>query len=137
MTNKYTIKESTYKNHPVIIPLYDGKEIHELDPDFQFGISKAKILISCMDIIKEFLAYRENEKLDETNKSVIRNNLLINYRYNNSFIGKFNKKVNKQVLHFWWENRYGSDGIRFGRKKAEAIYYLESEIKNWIKKHTS
>jgi hypothetical protein len=135
MSNKYSLKESIYKGHPVIIPLKEGKAILPIDQDFQFGIKKAIILMECIDIIRDFISFQDGVKLDESEKSIFVNDILIKYNFENSFIGKYGKKVNKPIVHFWWKTKYGGDGIRFGKEKAKAIYYLQAEIRKWIERN--
>ena len=53
-TPTFTIKTSSYKGHPIVEVLKDGAPIHIHDEHFRFGLSKAKMLLACLDVLKDF-----------------------------------------------------------------------------------
>ena len=51
---KSSLREATFKGHPVVEILKDGASIHIWDDQFQFGLRKAEMLVACIDVRRDF-----------------------------------------------------------------------------------
>lgn len=60
--NGYSIRESVYLGNPIIEILLNGGPINDFDRNFMFGLTKAKMLMNCVEEIEEF-AFLPAEKL--------------------------------------------------------------------------
>src|SRR6267378_2842802 len=60
---KFSLREATFKGHPVAEILKDGASIHIWDDHFQFGRRKAEMLVACIDVLRDF--WRSNGDEDD------------------------------------------------------------------------
>ena len=131
----YSVKESTYRNKPVIEILVDGNtwgNVYEYDENFRFGLTKAKMIIAGMDTIEKFYN-SDGRELPLENAIKIENEkygIIL-------FCTKFDEfKVYDKIL----EKPYlelVAEGVRLGigLQKARALLDLEDEIKQFIDKN--
>ena len=134
--DQYSIREGTYKGNPYIeilrneLPFFDDISFKK---EFKFGLNKAKMIITCIDIIYLF-SITDGQK-PEAGVTYCINNGILNidcyYKKQDEFTTSFGKRVEKPYLVL--ESESTSKG--FGLQKAEALLLLKEGIKEFIAKH--
>ena len=132
----YSIKESTFRNNPMIEILVDGDvwgSVFGYDENFRFGLTKAKMIIAGMNKIEEF--YNSDGKspplLEEIDIEDNKYSVLYRCVVHDEFPVK-GKIIEKPYLKLI--GKY--DDIGFGLQKADALLDLKEEIKQFIKKYS-
>ena len=107
---------------------------------FSFGRSKAKLIINCMEIVKDFNRYKGKIDTKKHNKLFKHDDVIITIEdgkmivtnRKGSFITSWGKVVNKPYIKL----KSGKLNIAFGLTKAGALVELENQIKEWINKNS-
>lgn len=131
----YSVEESIFESHPILILLKDGEPVFEEAEHIKrlrFGIKKAKMIINTMAQIEIFFnsngtkppknseIYINQGKYDITCYCIKRNN----FRRNNTII-------KRPYLKIWSSNTR----IGFGLVKAEGLIVLKDQIEDFIRRN--
>jgi hypothetical protein len=134
----YELVENVYKGNPVIEILKDGEPIHRYDPHFRFGCGRARLIVSCLEVIREFA-----ENTDDVGNTTvtpctiyshwIKKDIEISIEPHPDF-----EHSSGMVIHKPWlklkELPLGHPHISFGVRKAHALWVLREEIEAWVRK---
>jgi hypothetical protein len=133
----FSIEESLFKGYPVINILENGKPFYEDNDkkrikDYSFGIKKSIVIISNIQLIKQFVESNGNNiesniEFDFSNDKYCLSGTYIKY---DDFLRSDGININKPYLQFM-----SSANIAFGLHKAQAFLELQSDIERFIQKH--
>ena len=133
-----SLKEDIYEGKPIIEVLINGLPISVTGgkKHFSFGCTRAKLIINCMEIVKDFSINKGNIDINKHNKLFKHDDVIITIEAGKmivtnrkgSFITSWGKVVNKPYI----ELKSGNVKIAFGLTKAGALIELESQIREWI-----
>jgi hypothetical protein len=130
----YQLKFGWYQGSQVVEVLKDGGPVHPYDQHFRFGAQKARLLLTAIEVIKEFAA-NTDEVGNTTVKSQFVNDasgaiLQIWIEMHVEFVKSTGEKIERP----WLQIRRLPDGphIGAGVQKAKAISALARELREWV-----
>lgn len=121
----YQLNTSIFKGNPFIeITQKDGAHF-PYDEHFRFGCFKAKMILSCMDIINDFIEGTITFTEKTIYSSLICGDIKVERHFNFLFKG--------QTIYAQWLQLQALNGeIGFGQEKAKALVALSDDIKAWL-----
>jgi len=129
-TSEYTMAElPPYKGNPTIEILNDDGPLNKVTRKrFMFGCTKAKMLLDCIEVLKQFAfandAERQNFKVPDNLPRRIK--LVSNWK------DETGQLRNEPYLLFEKGDDYLNLGV--GAQRCQAIWELRGEIEDWVKK---
>ena len=129
-TSEYTMVElPPYKGNPTIEILNDDGPLNKVTGRrFRFGRTKAKMLLDCIEALKQFAfandAERQNFKVPDHLQSRV--------KLKSNFTVTTGSLINEPYLQFEEGDDYLKLGV--GAQKCQAIWELRGEIEDWVKK---
>ena len=130
----HSIREDSYEGYPTIELLANGGPIHFSGKGrLTFGIRKAKMLLACLEPIKEFaFASDDNERRRFKDRSIQEgpNSIIVSIHYEPDFELSSGVRVNKPYLKC---ELPGTDTVKgLGAMKCRALWELREEIGEWL-----
>lgn len=137
---KFSIRESYYNGFPIVEILRDGGPIHPFDSNFQFGIRKAQLLLTCIDVLREFWMSTEEERqvftarvVDDTKRG---QRVVVGIVSHEDFEYSTGEIVQRPWLQL--QSLYPDDErIGVGMMKSRAVCALKSDLESWIRKYVA
>jgi hypothetical protein len=59
----FSLREGTYEGYAVVEVLKDGGPVHGYDSNFRFGVRKAQIIVTCLEVLRDFWHASEKARL--------------------------------------------------------------------------
>lgn len=135
---KFSIKRDHFEGFPVIEILKDGGAIHMWDSHFRFGLRKAEVLISCIDVLCDF--WRSNGYEEKTFvPRVIENRrrrlaVRIYVELHPDFERSDGETIDRPWLHLQ-ALPPDKEHIGLGVMKCRAVCEVQDDIKEWLGEH--
>jgi len=134
---KFSLREATFKGHPVAEILKDGASIHMWDDHFQFGRRKAEMLVACIDVLRDF--WRSNGDEDDifVPRVIENQGRRLRIRTHVEKHPDFERSDGQTVEKSWLQLQAlppDDDHIGLGVLKCRAVCELEEELKRWLRK---
>ena len=134
LSPRYQLKTGWYKGSPVVEILKDGGPVHPYDEHFRFRVQKARLLLTALEVIKEFAANTDEEGNTTVPSQFLHDGsgaiLQIWVEMNEDFVRSTGEKIERP----WLQIRRMPDGpqIGVGVQKAKAVCALARQLRNWV-----
>ena len=130
----YSIRKGFYEGYPTIELLANGGPIHfSGNGRLRFGTRKAKMLLACLEPIKEFaFASDDTERRRFKDRSIQEgpNSIIVSIHYEQDFELSSGVRVDKPYLKC---ELPGTDTVKgLGAMKCRALWELREEIGEWL-----
>jgi hypothetical protein len=129
----YQLKNGWFQGCPVVEVLRDGRPVHPYDEHFRFGVQKAWLLLSALEIIKEFA-----DNTDDDGKTTVRSQFILDEFGKTLQIWvemheEFVRSTGETIYRPWLQIHRLPNGPRIGIgvQKAKAVYALAKELREW------
>ena len=142
MKHKFTVEYSEHFGYSIIAILKDGKpfweEIPEAKKNFRFGVKKAKMVVECIKIIRDFYSSGGKKPARDTYKNYsicYKEGFSINMRwkpYPYITLYRTNEIKDNDIIVIQKDSR----SLCFGRAKAKSLDILFKEIKDFAKRRS-
>lgn len=129
----FSMIESEYLGAPVIELLKNGRRIHQWDAHFAFGVRKAEILLTCIDVLYEFGWGSDDERRNFQSRTVQEgpHSLRVSVEFFRDFIYSTGELIEEPWLRL--ESLNGFPTVKgLGRLKCRAIWALREQIGEWV-----
>ena len=132
---KFSLKDGTVNGFPVVEVLRDGAAIHPWDEHFRFGKRKAEMLLTCIDVLREFWKTNGDENDRFVPRVVENHTRRLRVRV---FVEKhpdFERSDGELVERSWLRLQAlppDDEHIGLGAMKCRAVSELEEELKRWV-----
>lgn len=135
---RVSIEEKYLNGHPVVEVLKNGGPVHLWDREFQFGLRKAEMLISCISLIKRFWQSSDDDDRRAFAPCVIENHtsglrVRVYVEMRPDFVHSSGKTIDRPWLCL---QSLAPDDERLGLgvMKCRAICAVQEELKRWLRK---
>jgi hypothetical protein len=130
VVHTFSTEQHTSSNPSLLEIRKDGQDFWYDKPEckqkFRFGVVKAKVLISCLETLKEFVNHEGNISTCKIKKSYELDPYKISVTVYRS------PNTHNQEKGPYLQFRYNEKSIGIGLQKAEAVIELEDEIRAFI-----
>lgn len=133
----FSLKEDYFNGWPVVEVLKDGGRIHKFDEHFRFGIRKAKMLVACVNHLREFWQSSDEQRLVFDQRNFPANEWSLRGRiYSIGMHPDIELSTAERIRTPWIELRASPDGehIGLGPMKCRAICAVEGNLKDWLQR---
>jgi hypothetical protein len=135
---KFSINESVYRGSAVIEILKNDGPVHSRDTNFQFGVRKAQMFLTCLDVLQEF-GFATDVKRSTFQSRFVEDRLFghIWVQMHEEFELSNGMRVSRPFLSFETFPPDNDLKIGIGVQKCRAICAVEDDLKLWIKKRAT
>jgi hypothetical protein len=130
---RFSVKRDSFDGAPMIEIFKDGGAIHLWDSHFRFGLRKAEIVVTCIDVLREF--WRSDGA--EFTPRVVANphrglRVRVFVELHLDFERSDGELVDRPWLHLQSLTFGNTPTIGLGLLKCRAICEVEADIRTWL-----
>src|SRR5687768_16051500 len=124
----FEIRRGSHKGSPIVEILKDGGPVHPFDSHFEFGREKARLLLTALPIIKDFIEAGDAFRLEEqvVGDGGEAHGVIAWVKLEPEFVHSSGQTIHRPYLCLRGQNTWAEIGI--GYEKAKAIQALADEV---------
>lgn len=133
---KFSIRRGYFNGFPVIEILKDGGAIHVWDSHFRFGLRKAEMLVTCMDIIRDFWRSSGFEGLKYSSRVIENRRRRLWVKIYVELHPDFERSDGETINRPWLNLQAlppDKDHIGLGVMKCRAVCEVEEDLRLWLR----
>jgi hypothetical protein len=122
---------------PVVEIMKDGGPVHPHDEHFRFGVAKARLLLTALDVIRRFVELGDeivDVRGDELQvPDIVGGVVTVWVEMHPEFVRSSGETIERPWLHM----RSSVASIGVGYEKAKAICALADQLRQWVERPTT
>jgi hypothetical protein len=135
---RFSIRESRFRGNPIVEVLKNGGPIHMWDKHFRFGLRKAEMLLSCIELIREFGSSTDERRLAFQPRVVENQRRGLSIQISVEMYADFEHSSGERVDRPWLCLQAlppDTEHIGIGALKCQAICAVQDDLEAWLRKH--
>jgi hypothetical protein len=132
------IRESFYEGYPVVEVLKDGGPVHGYDSNFRFGVRKAQMIVSCLEVLRDFWHACDETKLRFEPRLIQDLKYGLRVQTSIEMHPEFELSNGETVSRPWLRLQALSpdkEHLGLGAMKCRALCSVAPELVSWLQRH--
>lgn len=136
----FSILTSHYAGNPVVEILKDGGPIHRYDEHFRFGCEKARMLLTCLPILRRFAWPSWDDDRSKIQPQIFKDSRLgMTVEVFVTMNPSFRRSDTDELIDKCWLDLRALPSLEthkgLGVMKCKAVWNVQDELRAWLDRH--